>query len=112
MNLGHSSTEPAVRHVVLHDLDRVWIGDLHPTDLIESHHVPMADKANLPSSVVVEKIRATRLAARDQDAIRRHFAERVGFSGSSRAKLDEVVVLLDEWNEATEQQQFEPLFKA
>src|SRR5260370_4943540 len=43
VNLRNTAAEPAIRHVIFHDLDGVWIVDLHSPNFIKGHNVPMTD---------------------------------------------------------------------
>src|SRR5208282_1215588 len=103
MNLCNSSAESSVGHVVFHDLDCVGIVNLHASDLIEGYNVPMTDKANLSSRIVIKQVRAACFATGNQNAIRRHLAEGIRFSCASRAKFDEVEILFDKRYEARKQ---------
>ena len=103
-----STAEPAVGHVVLHDLDRIRIGDFDAADFVKGHHIPVADEADLPACVVVKEVRRARFSAGEQHAVWRHLTECIGLTGAPWAELDEVVVLLDEGDESHEQQDLQP----
>ncbi len=90
-------------HVVLEDLEGLGIADpVEAGDLIEGDHVPLAHQPRLGllRGVSAEQIRHRGLAPGDQDRVRRKLAIAVRLAGAARSEFDEVVVVLDEGDEA------------
>ena len=44
MNLCHPSTETPIRHVIFHNLDGIWVINLHSPNFVECHDIPVAYK--------------------------------------------------------------------
>ena len=81
-------------HIVLHDLNAVFILEVDACYLIEGHAVPQTHKADGLPAHVVEQVGYCRLAARDQDAVGRDFLVQVTLTGTPRTKLTKVEVVL------------------
>src|SRR5699024_3677817 len=65
-------------------------------ELIEGDDVPVADKTEAAVGVVDEELGDSDLAAGDEHAVGRELREDVRLASPLRAKLDKVVVALDE----------------
>ena len=100
--LSFAAAELARRHVALHDVHAVLLVEGDAGDFVEADHVVLADQAALAGRIVHEHLGDGRLAAGDQVGIRRNLLEEMALAGSTRAKLDEVVVALDERDHAEE----------
>ena len=83
----------AGRHIVLHDLDAVFVLEVDTGNLVKRHAVPQADQADRFSAHVVKQVRNGSLTAGDKDAVRGDFFIDVGFAGASRTQLTEVEVV-------------------
>ena len=95
--------ERLVRHVVLHDVHERSVGALLLAgELVEGDDVPVPDQADASVGVVDEKLRDGDLAAGDEHPVGRELREDVGLAGALWAELDQVVVALDERDEAHE----------
>ena len=95
--------ERLVRHVVLHDVDERLVGALLlARELVERDDVPVADQADASVGVVDEELRDGDLATGDEHPVGRELREDVGLAGALGAELDEVVVALDERDQAHE----------
>ena len=81
-------------HVVLHDLDAVFILEVNARHLIEGHAVPQTHKADGLPAHVVEQVGHCSLAARDQDAVGRDFLVQVTLTSTPGTKLTKVEVVL------------------
>src|SRR5260370_15880345 len=68
--LRDAAAEPAVRHVILHDLDGIGILNLHSPNFIEGNDIPVTNQPDLAARIILEEICTTGYSARDQDAIR------------------------------------------
>ena len=95
--------ELAGLHVALHDVHAVLLVEGHAGDLVEAHHVVLADQSPLAIRHVHEHPGDGRLAAADQVGIRRNLLEQVALAGAARAEFHHVVVVLDERNHAQQQ---------
>ena len=82
-------------HIVLHDLDAVFVLEIDTGNLVERHAVPQADQAHGFSAHVVEQVRNRSLTAGNKDAVRGDFLVDMGFTGASRTQLTEVEVVPD-----------------
>ena len=85
----------AGRHIVLHDLDAIFVLKVDIGNLIERYAVPQADQAHGFSARVVKQIRNGSLATGNKDAVRGDFLVNMGFAGASRTQLAEVEVVLN-----------------
>ena len=75
----------AGRHIVLHDLDTVFVLEIDTGNLIKRHAVPHADQADCFSAHVVKQIGNGSLTAGNKDAVRGDFFVDMGFAGASRS---------------------------
>ena len=82
-------------HIVLHDLDAVFVLEVDTGNLVERYAVPQADQAHGFSAHVVEQVRNRSLTAGNKDAVRGDFLVDMGFTGASRTQLTEVEIVLD-----------------
>ena len=96
-------------HVALHDVDAVLLVEGDAGDFIEADDVVLAYQTALAVRIVHEHLGDGRLAARDQVGIWRNLLEQMALAGSARAKLDEIVVALDERNHAEQNDTLRPL---
>ena len=80
-------------HIVLHDLDTVFIFKIDPGHFVEGDTVPQADKAYRFPRHVVEQISNCSLATRDEDLF-----EQVALASASRPELTEVKVVFYQRN--------------
>src|SRR6266566_8552081 len=69
-HLRDAAAEPAVRHVILHDLDGIGVLNLHSPNFIESNDIPVTNQPDLTARIIVEEVSTTGFSAGDQDAIR------------------------------------------
>ena len=91
-----AAAELARRHVPLHDVHAVLLVEGDSGDLVEAHHIVLADQAALSVRHVDEHLRDRSLAARKQMGVRRELLVDVTLARPAGAELDEVVVALDE----------------
>ena len=98
--LSLPAAELAGLHVALHDVHAVLLVEGDAGDFVEADDVVLADQAALAVGIVDEHARDRRLAAGDQVGVGRDLLEQVALAGASRAKLDHVVVALDERDHA------------
>ena len=89
-----------VCHIVLHDLNHVAGSMGNAGDLIEGNAVPIAYKAHSAGGHVIEHIRHCRRAAAHQNGVGGQLTIDMGFTGSTRAKLHQVIVFLNERDKA------------
>ena len=87
-------------HVAFHDVDAVLRIEGHAGDFVETDHVVLADEAALAARHIDEHAGDRRFAARYEMSIGGHLLEQVTLAGAARSKLDEVVIALDEGNDA------------
>src|SRR6185437_910723 len=73
---------------------------LFASELVEGDDVPVPDQAEATVRVVDEQLGNGDLTARNQHPVGRELRENVGLAGSLRPELDEVVVALDERDQA------------
>ena len=71
-------------HIVLHDLDAVFVLEIDTGNLVKRHAVPQADQADRFSAHVVKQIGNGSLTAGNKDAVRGDFFVDMGFAGASR----------------------------
>ena len=71
-------------HIVLHDLDAVFVLEVDTGNLVERYAVPQSDQAHGFSAHVVEQVRNRSLTAGNKDAVRGDFLVDMGFTGASR----------------------------
>ena len=93
-------------HIVLHDLDAVFVLELDTSNLIKSHTVPQTHQTNGLSSHVVEQVCHSRLSTRNQNAVGRDFFIKMRFSRTAGTKFTEVEIVLHQWNHSCEQEPF------
>ena len=98
--------EGAGSHIVLHDLDAVFVLELDSGDLIEGHAVPEPDQTHSLSPHIVKEVGYRGLPARNQDAVGRNLLVKMRFTRASRAQLAEVEVVLHKRDHADEEQPF------
>lgn len=79
-----STSEGAGRHIVLHDLDAVFVLEVNTGNLVKRHAVPQADQADRFSAHVVKQIGNGSLTAGNKDAVRGDFFVDMGFASASR----------------------------
>ena len=96
-------------HIVLHDLDAVFVLELDTSNLIKSHTVPQTHQTNGLSSHVVEQVCHSRLSTGHQNAVRADFLIDMGLTGTARSKLAEVEVVLHQRQHTCQQEPFLPL---
>ena len=87
-------------HVALHDVHAVLLVEGNAGNFVEAHHVVLADQPALAVGVVHEHPGDGRLAAGDQMGVGGNLLEEMALAGAARAKLDHVVVVLDERHHA------------
>ena len=93
-------------HIVLHDLDAVFILELDSGNLIKSHTVPKTNQANRFAPHIVEQVCNGRLSTRNQNAVGRDFFIKMRFSRTAGTKFTEVEIVLHQWNHSCEQEPF------
>ena len=96
-------------HIVLHDLDAVFVLELDTSNLIKSHTVPKSHQTNGLSSHVVEQVCHSRLSTGHQNAVGADLLIDMGFTGAARTKLTEVEVVLHQRQHTCQQEPFLPL---
>ena len=74
----------AGRHIVLHDLDAVFVLKVDTGNLVKRHAVPQANQAHGFSAHVVKQVRDGGLTAGNKDAVRGDFLVDMGFTSASR----------------------------
>ena len=79
-----STGKGAGRHIVLHDLDAIFILEVDTGNLVERYAVPQANQAHSFSAHVVKQVRNGSLTAGNKDAVRGDFFVDMGFAGASR----------------------------
>ena len=101
-----ASAELGVLHVALHDRhEGLGIGEVGVGDLVEHHHVPTADDADLAGGIVDEQACRGRLAARKNRGVVALVAVDVGLAGFPGGQLDGVAVGLDHRHEPPQVEQ-------
>lgn len=91
-------------HIVLHDLDAVFVLEVDAGNLVECYAVPQPHQANGFSAHVVEQVRNGGLTAGNKDAVRGDFFVNMRFAGASWPELTEVEVVLDKRQHTGKQQ--------
>ena len=97
----------ARRHVVLHDLNTVFVLEVDAGNLIESYTVPQTDQTDSFASHIVKQVRYCGLAAGNQNTVRRDFLIDMRFARTARAQLTQIEVVLDKRYHTRKEQ---PLF--
>ncbi len=97
-----AARERLVREVVLHHVDEVLVGASVGRELVERDAVPVTNQADAAAGVVDEELGDGDLATGDEDAVRGELAERVRLAGALRPEFDDVVVALDERDQASQ----------
>ena len=97
------------RHIVLHNLDAIFILKMDSGHFIKGHTVPKAHKSNRLSSHIIKQIGNRGLSARYQNAIRRDFLIEMGFSGASRSQFAKIKIILHKWKHTGKKQPLFPL---
>src|SRR6267378_1159179 len=87
-----TARELAALHVALHDVDAVALIERDARDLIEAHHVVLADEAPLAVRHVYEHPRHSGFAAGNEMCVRGYLLEEVALAGPARPQLHHVVV--------------------
>ena len=103
------ATELSRGHVAFHDVDAVLLVEGNAGDLVETHHVVLANQPTLSGGVVHEHLRHGGLAAGNQVSVWRDLLEEVALARSARAKFDEIVVPFDKGNHAEQHDALRPL---
>ncbi|MPM98336.1 hypothetical protein SDC9_145521 [bioreactor metagenome] len=80
-------------HIVLHDLDAIFILETDSGDLIKGHAIPQPDQAHCLAAHVVKQVRNGGLPARHQNSVGRNFLVEMGFSGAAGSQLAEIKVV-------------------
>ena len=93
-------------HVVLHDLDAIFVFEVNPSDLIKRHAIPQTHEADGLPGHVIKQVCHCRLPAGNKDAIRRDLFIQVTLTGASRAEFTEVEVVLYQRNHSCQQEPF------
>ena len=91
-----STAELPGLHVALHNVHAVLLVEGNAGNFVEAHHVVLANQSSLPVGHIDEHAGDGRLAAADQVGVGGDLLEKVALAGATRAKLDHVVVVLDE----------------
>ena len=99
------------RHVILHDLHTVLVLELDASHFIECHAVPHANQSYRFIAHIVKQVCYCSLSAGNQNAVRTDFLIDMGFAGTARAKLAEVIVVFNQWDHARQMQPFHPFIK-
>ena len=81
-------------HIVLHDLNAIFVLKLDTGNLVKGHAVPKADQTYGFASHIVKEIGNGGLTARHQNAVGRNLFVKMGFAGASRPQFAEVEVVL------------------
>src|SRR5690606_22531542 len=85
----------------LHDVDERPVGALLlARELVEGDDVPVADEPDAAVGIVDEQLGDGDLTTGDQHPVGRELREDMRLTGALRAELDEVVVALNERNQA------------
>ena len=98
-------------HVVLHDLNAVFILEVDAGHLIKSHYVPQSYKADLSPPHVVKQICNCGLSTGNQNGIRRQLLIDMRFTGSSRSQLANINIVFYQRNQSSKQMPFYTVVK-
>ena len=96
--LFFASGKGSGRHIILHDLDPVFILKMNTGHLIKSNDIPHTDKANCLPSHVIEKVGHCGLSAGYQNTVRRYFLIQMGLTCGSRTQFTQIEVILYQRN--------------
>ena len=103
-----AAAELARCHVPLHDVHAVLLVEGDAGDLVEAHHIVLADQPALPVRHVDEHFRDRGLAARKQVRVRGELLVHMTLARSAGTEFDDVVVALDEWNQSEQRNPLGP----
>ena len=99
-------------HVILENLQCLGVGHaVQAGHFIKGDNVPLANQPRLRllRSIAAEEVGHCRLAAGNQNCIRRQLPVTVRLACAARAKLDQVVVVFDKGHQAEKQEHLLPL---
>ncbi len=91
-------------HIVLHDLDAIFILELDARHLVKSNTVPQTDQADGLSAHVVEKIGNSGLTAGNQNTVWRDFLVQMALTSGAWAKFAKVIIVLHQRDHTKDQQ--------
>ncbi len=94
-----SATRKRARgHIVLHDLNTVFILKRNTRHFIKRNDIPNTNQTNLKATHIVEEICYGRLPTRNQDTVGTDLFVNMTFPGSARPKLAKIEVILHKGN--------------
>lgn len=77
-------------HVVLHDLDAVFVFEVDASNLVKGHTIPQANEADCLAAHIVEQVCYRSLTAGYKDAVRRNFFMETDQDGMTHTTLKRV----------------------
>ena len=93
-------------HVILHNLDTVFILELDACHFVKSNAVPQSNQSHRFASHIVKEVCNCRLPTRDQDTVGRNFFVKMGLTCASRTQFTKVKIVLNQWNHTGQKQPF------
>src|SRR6266568_1142122 len=97
-NAFSSSAELSRLHVAFHDVDPTLLVEGYASYLVKTDNVILTHQTSLTGTVVDKHAGDSCFASRDKMGIRRNLLKKMGFTCTTRAKLNHVIVALDKWN--------------
>ena len=79
-----ATSKGAGSHVVLHDLDAVFVLEVDACNLVKGHAIPQANEADCLSAHVVEQVCYRGLTTGYKDAVRGYFFIQMALAGTTR----------------------------
>src|SRR6266851_755735 len=102
------SAELTRLHVAFHDIDPILLVEGYAGYLVEANNIVLTHQTSLTGTVVDKHAGDGCFTSRDKMGIRRNLLKKMGFTRTTRTKLNHIVVAFNKWNHAHEKNILSP----
>src|SRR6266516_2284765 len=107
-NAFSPSAEFTRLHITFHNIDPILLVEGYPGYLVKTDNVILTHQTSLTGTVVDKHASDGCFTSRDKMGIRRNLLKKMGFTRTTRTKLNPIVVAFNKWNHAHEKDILSP----